>query len=519
MHRDLKLENIFLRTKDSLTDLKIGDFGLANLLQHPSEKKKFDGYGTLYILPPEALVSDDADVGAPFDVWALGVVLFVLLCGRLPFTAAGSTLDPDTQPADHIVRAKIIAGTYDMDRTVEPAAADLVRWMLKTNPAYRATLSEIQAHPWLADDEEDEDEDEDSEEGEDGSGHGARLPRDRSPRSPPTPRDGAGQLPSLGFRRHLPPDTTSSCTPDGHASTITPSRKHSHSLSDRVPDYDVSASPAVGRRSSRHGRSHSDSAMIDELDKVLGKTPHHHPSAPAPASLSVSASAHSVMPTLSALPAYLSARRGSREPSARAASDSPPVTLNRRAEDGLGRSQHGLGSSQHGLGSIRVGIERRSRLTDDLMDELDKAGSSRLDRVGSARLDRMGSIRLPSLSSARKDDPSPRDEHSRSGKEDAKEDRGGDRFAMLASALSTRKPSSLALSVHGMTAASIDEKLDKLSASLHHDPACLRLSSRATPRVSDLDAGGMPSHSEHLRRRPSYMETTRSSNRKCGADK
>jgi serine/threonine protein kinase len=53
VHRDLKLENVFLLRKGSLDKVKIGDFGLCDLFTHQSEKKKFDGWGTMYILPPE----------------------------------------------------------------------------------------------------------------------------------------------------------------------------------------------------------------------------------------------------------------------------------------------------------------------------------------------------------------------------------------------------------------------------------------------------------------------------------
>ena len=57
VHRDLKLENVFLAQKGALNTVKVGDFGLCDLFTHSSEKKKFDGWGTMYILPPEVCVA------------------------------------------------------------------------------------------------------------------------------------------------------------------------------------------------------------------------------------------------------------------------------------------------------------------------------------------------------------------------------------------------------------------------------------------------------------------------------
>ena len=72
----------------------------------------------------------------------------------------------------------------------------------------------------------------------------------------------------------------------------------------------------------------------------------------------------------------------------------------------------------------------------------------------------------------------------------------------------------MGVSINGLTVADMDQKLDKLSQSMHFDPACRRHGS--PPDHAD---GGMSSKSEHPKRAPSYMETTRSSNRKFGLDK
>ena len=245
-------------------------------------------------------------------------------------------------------------------------------------------------------------------------------------------------------------------------------------MRERSTDNEISTSVSDDRR---NFRSQSDSRIVDELDRVLALSPRpSHPLSPrSPQSVPQSVNASMARDALSG-------------------------SVHGRPLDGMGRSQHGMGRSQHGVG-IRVGIDRRPRPPGDLLDELDKTDKSIRSKKG----------------------PSPPREGHPNGEahgEDAGTDESVDRFARLVNGI-PRKTSVLGTSINGRSAVDMEYKLDKLSLSLHLDPACIRHSSKLSPRTaSDLaDGSGFPNHSEHHRRRPSYMETTRSSNKKFGPDK
>jgi len=137
-----------LRHKGSLVDIKIGDFGLADVyVSTATQQTTFDGVGTPYILPPE--VFDAAwtrAMGSEFDVWALGVCLFACLCGRLPF--GGPSLHTCLPYA--ATKALIVAGEVVVDEEVASSSArDLVTRMLCPDPAARLRVTDIVAHPWV----------------------------------------------------------------------------------------------------------------------------------------------------------------------------------------------------------------------------------------------------------------------------------------------------------------------------------------------------------------------------------
>lgn len=136
-HRDLKPENILCGEK--LDDIKIADFGLSKMVL---PKEKMEGAcGTLSYVAPEVLSMQGYGVQA--DVWSVGVILFLILCGKLPF-------DGD----DH---NEIIRKTIQADPLVNPTVwnklgedtKNILNMMLSKNPSTRITARECLKHPFI----------------------------------------------------------------------------------------------------------------------------------------------------------------------------------------------------------------------------------------------------------------------------------------------------------------------------------------------------------------------------------
>ncbi len=106
------------RLKDnSLALVKIADFGLSDFYRPGALIKS--SCGTLSFLAPEVF-RGTANAGPPLDVWSLGVILFALLCGRLPFE--GSDLVGTKRPRDAVIKARIMKCQYKIDDTLGPEA-------------------------------------------------------------------------------------------------------------------------------------------------------------------------------------------------------------------------------------------------------------------------------------------------------------------------------------------------------------------------------------------------------------
>ncbi|RYO75295.1 hypothetical protein DL766_003303 [Monosporascus sp. MC13-8B] len=133
VHRDLKIENILI---SKTGDIKIIDFGLSNLFAPRGHLKTF--CGSLYFAAPE-LLQARAYTGPEVDVWSFGIVLYVLVCGKVPF-------DDQSMPALH---AKIKKGLVDYPGWLSNECRHLLSRMLVTEPKHRATMHEVMNHPWM----------------------------------------------------------------------------------------------------------------------------------------------------------------------------------------------------------------------------------------------------------------------------------------------------------------------------------------------------------------------------------
>lgn len=144
-HRDLKLENILLKGQ-SLDVVKIADFGLSQFYRPGSLVKV--SCGTLAFQAPETFKAA-ASAGPPLDVWSLGVILYAVLCARLPF--GGYELAGSSKiPRDAVIKSKILKGEYKMVENLSVEAKDLIRRMLHVSSPDRASTADVCSHCWLA---------------------------------------------------------------------------------------------------------------------------------------------------------------------------------------------------------------------------------------------------------------------------------------------------------------------------------------------------------------------------------
>ncbi|XP_048199852.1 serine/threonine-protein kinase SIK3 isoform X4 [Perognathus longimembris pacificus] len=133
VHRDLKAENLLL---DANLNIKIADFGFSNLFTPGQLLKTW--CGSPPYAAPELFEGKEYD-GPKVDIWSLGVVLYVLVCGALPFD--GSTLQN--------LRARVLSGKFRIPFFMSTECEHLVRHMLVLDPNKRLSMEQICKHKWM----------------------------------------------------------------------------------------------------------------------------------------------------------------------------------------------------------------------------------------------------------------------------------------------------------------------------------------------------------------------------------
>lgn len=155
VHRDIKLENILFESQQPSKDtnehnnddnnddnsslkIRLVDFGFSRHL--PRGESLSTRVGTLEYMSPELIQGNSYDYAV--DVWSVGVITYILLCGHAPFYGSDD---------DQIAKA-IVEGGYTFGygwEGVSPKALDFIRCLLKVDPEKRWTAEEALMHPWL----------------------------------------------------------------------------------------------------------------------------------------------------------------------------------------------------------------------------------------------------------------------------------------------------------------------------------------------------------------------------------
>ncbi|XP_075995205.1 serine/threonine-protein kinase DCLK3 [Genypterus blacodes] len=140
VHRDLKPENLLIEhVADSSWRLKLGDFGLAMVVTEPV----FTICGTPTYVAPEILA--ETGYGVAVDVWALGVILYILLCGFPPFRSR----DRDQEELFQLIKQAQLHFLSPYWDPISEDAKGLVRALLQPDPSVRLTAEQALLHPWV----------------------------------------------------------------------------------------------------------------------------------------------------------------------------------------------------------------------------------------------------------------------------------------------------------------------------------------------------------------------------------
>ena len=139
VHRDLKPDNIMITQQNDYGVIKIMDFGLSKIVS-PNERM-VDGYGTLSYVAPEVLLR--TPYNKEVDIWSMGVILFYMLSGRLPFRGR-----KEQEVAEKIVYDPLEFDEDDWE-TRSQRVQDLITLCLEKKKEDRITIDEFINHPWF----------------------------------------------------------------------------------------------------------------------------------------------------------------------------------------------------------------------------------------------------------------------------------------------------------------------------------------------------------------------------------
>ena len=140
VHRDLKPENILMTDLTPEADIRLLDFGLSKIVGN--EGKCTEPYGTLSFVAPEVLQGKPYDKSV--DLWSIGIITFLLLCGYLPFDDKHSEREIARQTIqDPVPFESKIWNKYSSE------AKNFVERLLQKKPEKRLTIKEILEHPWI----------------------------------------------------------------------------------------------------------------------------------------------------------------------------------------------------------------------------------------------------------------------------------------------------------------------------------------------------------------------------------
>ncbi|RKO99416.1 hypothetical protein CXG81DRAFT_30214 [Caulochytrium protostelioides] len=138
-HRDLKPENLLLSDKSATPKVMISDFGLSKIFNDEEVTKT--ACGTPGYVAPEVLKRQG--YGREVDLWSIGVITYIFLCGYPPFYHTNNV----------VLFKQIMSGKFEFDRpwwdSISDAAKDFIRHLLVLDPQQRYTAREALAHPWI----------------------------------------------------------------------------------------------------------------------------------------------------------------------------------------------------------------------------------------------------------------------------------------------------------------------------------------------------------------------------------